>query len=281
MLDNIFKEFGLSIKETKVYLSLLENGAKSASALAKDTDTPRTTLYGHIEKLKNAGFINHVSQEGTKIFAAEPPEKLNLLYKQKIDRMRVSQRQLENYIPDLTARMGSKNTKPKLQYFESKNALHNMMNDILLHDNITIFSFWPVQSMINAVGEDYLNHFNIIRIKKNIRLKAIWPPNQAVNIRRYPFMGAGNALLREVRIAPEKINSHLSYMIYHDKIMIISSRNENYGFILQSQDMSETMKNHFMFIWKLSHPHETKKEDTAEFISYVSTHQNEISEDYE
>ncbi len=269
MLEQIFKEFDLSEKEAEIYLCLLEHGAKNATPLAKDLGLPRATLYGHLEKLKDAGFVIDALQNNVKVFTAEHPEKLNLLYKQKLDNMHITQQQFEKTLPELIAKAGSKNLKPRLQYFENRNALHNMLNDILLYENIEVFSFWPVQSMIAAIGEDYLTYFNIARIRKNINLKAIWPPAQSIDVKRYPFMGSGKAFLREMRIAPERINARLSYMVYEDKVMVTSSRHEGYGFILQSSDMANMLIDQFMMIWNTSKPVLHSASDGNRFLNLL------------
>ncbi len=280
MLEIIFEEFGLSEKEVKIYLCLLEHGAKPAGYLAKDLNIPRATLYGHLDKLKNVGFVASVSTESTKIFSAEHPEKLNLLYKQKLDRMHATQRQFEKDIPELMAHAGSRDTKPRLQYFENRHGLHSMMNDMLLYKNITVYSFWPVQSMIEIMGEDYLTHLNVVRIKKNIILKAIWPPAQAVDVKRYPFMGSGTKFLREMRVAPENINARLSYMVYEDKVMVTSSRYESYGFILQSKDMAEMLIDQFMIIWNVSKPVSHTENEARRFLDLLDENGDEWADEY-
>jgi len=279
MVEQIFEAFGLSGKEVRIYLCLLEYGAKAAGHLAKDVNLPRATLYGYLEKLKDAGFITESSREGVKLFSAEHPEKLNLLYRQKLDRMHIVQQQFEKEVPALVARAAGKSSKPRLQYFENRHALHTMMNDMLLYRDIDIYSFWPVQSMIDIIGEDYLTYYNIMRLKKNIRLLAIWPPAQAVDIKHYPFMGSGKEFLREMRIAPEHINARLSYMIYDNKVMVIASRYEGYGFIMESKDMADMLIDQFRMIWTISKPVTHDKSDGQRFLDLLAEGGEDWSEE--
>lgn len=254
MLGQFFTEFGLSASDTNIYLYLLESGGKQASAIARQLGMARATMYGHLEKLKQAGFITEFSRGGTREFTAETPDKLNLLYKQKLDRMQNAQKQFENTIPELHARAGTKNRVPRLQYFETLHGLQHMMSDILLCRDIKVYSFWPPKSMIELMTPDYLTYFNLVRIERNISLQAIWPQAQAIDIRKYPFMGSGKEFLREARIAPAKLDARLSYMVYEDKVMVTSSQQEKFGFILQSRDMAEMLIDQFLMIWSLSAP---------------------------
>ncbi len=279
MLTPLFAEFGLGEKEVALYRCLLEKGGRSVSQLAKDMSVPRTTLYGHLEKLRNSGFVAIEGAGNKQVFLAEHPARLNMLYQQKLDRMQVMQKQFEQDIPALMAKIGGRVARPQLQFYDSQHGLHHMMDDMLIYPDSEVFSFWPVQSMIAVMGEDYLTYFNLMRIKKNIALKAIWPAAQAVDIRRYPFMGSGVRFLREMRMAPAEIDARLSYMIYQDKVMVIASRRERYGFILQSLDMARMLRDQFMMIWGVSSPIQHDAADADRFFALLDQVPEKWSED--
>ena len=254
MLQQLFNDFGCTAQDTGIYLYLLENGNKQASAVARQFNMPRATMYGHLDRLAQAGFINSFERNTIKEFAAATPDKLNLLYRQKLDRMQNAQKQFETAIPELQALTGSRNAAPRLHYFAGRQGVQNMMSDILLRRDITIYSFWPVQSMIDLMEADYLTYFNLERIRRNITLRAIWPASQTIDVRKHQFMGVGKEFLREARIGPVNLDARLSYLIYDDRVMFISSRQEEFGFVLQSKDMADTLIDQFNVIWNLSTP---------------------------
>lgn len=256
MIDTIFKEFGLSDKEMKIYFCLFRQGQKNVAEISKTLNLPRATLYDDLERLKKAGFVKNVSVSGSKVFDVETLENLNLLYKQKIEQMTLVQKGFEDQIPELMRDKYAGQHKPQLHFYEGTDALHTMMNDLIVKEDVQVYSFWPIQSMISLMGDDYLTYLNKVRIKKNVHLKAIWPESQMVDLKRYPFMGAGKEHLREVRISPQLSKARLSYMVYADKVMVASSTQENFGFILQSKDMAEMLIDQFMLIWKISKPFE-------------------------
>jgi len=266
MLENVFAELDLKPVEHQVFFKLMEGGSSTAGALAQKMDIPRATLYGYLENLQSAGLISSVIESGVKVFAPEPPEKISLLYQQKIERMQVQQQKLTDQLTDLSQRMTQSRHKPAVRYFEGRQGIQNMLQDMLLHHNITVHSFWPIKAMVGVLSFDFLWGFNIQRIHQDIRLKAIWPPNQAVDVKKTQFMASAPEHLREARLAPASIDSEVSYMVYCDKVMVMSSLEENYGFIIESPAMARMMLTQFNLIWGVSEPLQHNVKDTADFL---------------
>jgi sugar-specific transcriptional regulator TrmB len=79
-LRNQLKQFGLSEKEIKTYLTILENGEAKASTIADDTGVSKRYVYSICEKLEERGFVvvdDHVVP--TKIRAKHPDDVIELL----------------------------------------------------------------------------------------------------------------------------------------------------------------------------------------------------------
>ena len=72
----ILKKLGLSDKEIKIYLKLLECGATSVRGLAELCGLNRGTVYDTLKRLQNAGLVSYYHQETKQRFVAEEPEKL-------------------------------------------------------------------------------------------------------------------------------------------------------------------------------------------------------------
>lgn len=76
MFEKFLEELGLSDKESKVYLALLEVETDSVIDLAKKTDINRTTIYPVLESLSKKGLISEVKVDKKIRYAAESPERL-------------------------------------------------------------------------------------------------------------------------------------------------------------------------------------------------------------
>jgi hypothetical protein len=64
--------------------------------------------------------------------------------------------------------------------------------------------------------------------------------------------------LRELRWAPAGAVFTMTTWTYDDKVSFISSRRENFGIIIQSQEFSELMTTLFAVLWEVSTPAEAR-----------------------
>ena len=142
--------------------------------------------------------------------------------------------------------------RPNLQIFEGKNELQQMMKDMLLYRDITVYAFWPIKNIINVLGKDFLREFHKKRVERNIKIKVIWPEKQIPEFKKYQFLKIKPELKREVRIAPAQIDFSLGYAIYGNTVRFISSSKENFGFLVESNELAKVMKNQFEVIWGIS-----------------------------
>jgi hypothetical protein len=55
-----------------------------------------------------------------------------------------------------------------------------------------------------------------------------------------------------LRLAPEDIHIPETIFIYDDKVAVISTRKENFGFVVDSKDFSQSMKGLFSALWQIS-----------------------------
>ena len=120
--------------------------------------------------------------------------------------------------------------------------------------------------MVEVLGGDFFRYHNKQRIHNRLSVKALWPKNQLVEIKNHPYFGSGKNFLREIRIAPESVDFHMGYWIYGNKTVFISSRQENFGFILDSQEMADMLRSQFQILWNLSNPLPTNAVDSESFL---------------
>lgn len=270
MIENILKLLNFDEYEVKSYLFLLEKGPLTAGALAKSLGVPRSSLYGFLKRLAEDNLIVESQKGGVKIFAAEPPEKINLLFGQKMEALQKAQNDYVKILPELKNRQGEKYQAPKFQVFEGAEELRNALKDILLYHDIETQAFWPQKKMVEVLGGEIFRYHNKQRIKNHVSVRAIWPQNQKVEIKKHPYFGSGEKFLREIRIAPPGIDFHMGYWIYGNKIVFISSALESFGFIIQSQEMVQMLKTQFEILWQISKPLLVKKEDAESFLDELS-----------
>lgn len=273
MLTDQLSSLGLTQEETKTYLALLELGPTKVSYLARKIGKPRPTLYGFLKKLHEKGLITQSLEYGdfgTKVFIAEPPHKISQLFRQKIENLENQQKLFKTILPELEKTSATKFLSPKFQLYEGIDGLRHVLKDMLLYSDIETTAFWPIKSMVETLSPEFFRYHNKERIKNRIFTRALWPNTQTIDIKKHPYLGAGQEFQREIRIAPPEIDFPMGYWIYKNKTAFISSRAESFGFIIESRELTQMLLSQFELIWKISKPLVTNKEDTSLFLQELS-----------
>ena len=239
--------FNLNEVELNIYNELFYTGPLSATHLAKSINISRTSIYDHLDSLVEKGLVSESQKSGIKIFLAQPPSKIQLLLNEKKQELNQASRQLEK-LSELYQQQ--KSVKPNLQLFEGRKELQQMMKDMLLYRDIEVLAFWPIKNVIKVLSQDFIKEFHIQRIKRNISIKAIWPNGCQEYTKKHSFLKPGKNFNRQLRIAPSRIKFDLGYAVYQNTVRFISSSKESYGFIVESEELTEMMKTQFQFIWE-------------------------------
>lgn len=268
MLQDLLAKLDLSEDEIKTYVAVLEFNQTTVGNLAKKLGMPRSSLYGFLKKLRAGGLITQSVKSGIQTFSAEPPEKIDLLFQQKVEMLQGMRRAYQELLPELQKHRPSRFLTPKFQLYEGEEGVKHLLKDILLYRNIETQTFWPIRTMVDILSPEFLWYHNKERIRQNIYIRAIWPQAHKgmINIRQHPYLGVGEAFKREIRIAPEGINFSMGYWIYGNKAAFISSRKESFGFIIESAELTEMLLAQFEVMWGMSQPLVTTPEETEAFL---------------
>ncbi len=268
MLQEIFETLGFKEEEVRTYLLMLERGASTAGDLAKGLGQPRPTVYGYLERLTAGGLVSRSQVRGVNVYVPEPGDKLRLLYRRKIAEITAREKMLDLAIPELERHAGVNLLRPRMQFFEGRSGMEAALEDILTAPAGTLtLSFWPINAAMSATSEDFFRYHNMERIKRDIHIHGIWPRKQGADIKRYPFMGWGEAYKRELRYAPDEVEFTMGYWVYGNKTVFISSRAESYGFIMESAELAAMMSTQHNIVWKVSTPIPFNEKDVARFLN--------------
>jgi sugar-specific transcriptional regulator TrmB len=123
-LETLLPNLGFSEKEVKIYVAMLEVGSGTAQKIARTASLPRTTTYSVLEKLVERGIVGKTLRKGTLNFVAEPPSRLASL-------VRSFERELDGMLPELEALYNKSEGKPKIIFYEGKEAIQKVYDDTL------------------------------------------------------------------------------------------------------------------------------------------------------
>jgi|SRR3989338_1903424 len=237
-MENELEKFGLSNKETKVYLELLREKSCTPVKLAKLTKLNRTTVYLQLENLIKLGLVSYVIKESKRYYHASPPEKLiNILSEKK--------ELIENILPELKSLHSTKQIV-NMETFEGKEGIKTFYQDILN----TAKEFYVIGATGKAIEvlEFSYPHFLNKFIKSNIKEKALANyDSKNIMEKTHPKK------FLEIRYLPKENESYVTTIIYGEKVAIQSLQKENiYVIIIKDKLLSKTYKNYFDILWQIA-----------------------------
>lgn len=251
-LQSILQQINITDFEAKTFTTLLQEPKGSTVLnLSKKLNLPRPTIYGHLDSLIKKGLVKKTLGETGTLFYAEDLETILSIYNEKIEQIKKAKNNLAKIIK--TQEFPASH-QPKFIFYDKPDSARSILRDILRSREPQTYWMWPITEMIKSVTPENLKWFNNERIKRGIWLNVLWPPTRKIVIKDLPFLLPANPKksLRKVKILPQAIDQTLGYGIYGTKVAFISSVRENYGFIIDSQELAQTLKSQFDYFWQIS-----------------------------
>lgn len=245
-MQNLIKglrEVGLTANEAKIYFSLLTIGTNPASIVAKNANINRSACYTTLVNLAKKGFAERTIKENTTYFTAIDPYFL-------LDQLKEKQEELDHQIIKLNNTLEKfqkiKDTyfkEPKVVFFEGEKGVKNIMENTLRTKD-TIRAYACLDGLTHMLPNYFPDYYKR-RTAKGIKVKAIYP----ASIMSYLHKLNDKKELRESKLVPSEYNFHFDFLIF-DSTVAITSIKENFGLIINSEDLANTQKKIFDLIWE-------------------------------
>ena len=248
----LLQKLGCDEREAHVFATLVsEPEGLSVVQLSRKLNLPRPSIYGYIETLTAMGLVKRGRVGESARFYAESAEYVSDLFVEKASELDIARVQIETA---LTKAKYAGGYEPKFFFFNRPNATDLIFRDVLRSREKLIRWFVPIRDTLQVTAPRVLEHFHTERVKRGIKLRVLWPQKQKVNPDKYSQLLPADPVksLREIRILPANIEMWLGYGIYGTRIAFSSSKRDNYGFIVDSVDLSNTLKSQFDFFWSIS-----------------------------
>lgn len=238
---------GLPPSSQKIYKELLEYGETTARLLSEKLGLTRPSTYDHLSLLVKRGLVVEKKKENKTYFAADDVRHIERSLTESIETLEDQKHAFLTMLPSLLKE--AKTDSPKIRFYEGKEGMIHLINDVLWSQGETIYTLWPHNEMLKVVGKETLVRFNMRRLQEKIHIKALWSHDAKLD-RDYIWSDKDTHIER--RHAPKDVSFRMGYTIYGDKVSFISSHREVFGFIVQSKDFAELMRSQFDVMWKAS-----------------------------
>ena len=268
-LKNELQNIGLNDKEARIYLACLELGPTNIQNIAEKANIKRSTVYEILESLKEKSLMHVTTKGKRKQYLASEPENLLATIKEKekaarerviadFGKTQVLRGPYGPYItngkilPQLQSIHNVRGAKPKIRFYEGKEGLRDIYMEALKSSTNTADWISPMKSVLETVGTDWMEHYVELKVKKNYWIRSIHVADLVIDSYKYQDPTTFKKTLRDVRFSPKGINIPNALGIYDNKVAILSSRKEGFGFIIESEDYAQSMKELYSLLWDKS-----------------------------
>lgn len=235
----MLEEYGLSDKESKVYIATLMLGTVKVNEIAGKAKLLRETTYAILKSLKEKGLVSYIIKSGVKYFNASDPERLIGLLDEK-------KKRIESVMKELKELKQTAIKKPVVEFYEGSEGMLTASEDIIRKGNKTVLAY--VNTNILKVMPFYHPGFRLRRKKRKVFLKAITEKSpESEELKRQD-----KKELRETRFFDKIMKGMKSaFYVYEDKILFLkASEKEQFGAIIQDKELAELQKRIFEDMWR-------------------------------
>lgn len=235
-IDEALNAFGLSTKESKIYLTCLELGTSTANEIANKAKLNRSTTYDLLKYLIEKGVGSKVIKEKTLHFEVVSPEKL-------ISQLDEKKLKLNLVLKELKLLQKKVINKPIIKVFEGNSGVKNILNDILLTKKRTdVIS----TSKIFETFAYYFPHYINQRKELNISARVIQESSKQTT----KLKSKDKEELRETR-SLKNFNPGSVTFIYGDKVATIKlNKKELIGILIHDKTIADDKRQVFELLWE-------------------------------
>jgi HTH-type transcriptional regulator, sugar sensing transcriptional regulator len=238
-LSSSLIKLGLKAVEASVYLSILEEGEATILTTSQRTGIKRGTVYEIVDRLTDRGFIKTTLHGKKRYFLAEDPRTLTAKFREHTDT-------LLSQLPELLALQNSNTNKPKITFYEGEEEVFEIYEDTL-RTNQPILSYTSVVDVYKLLDPGRIEEYIKKRVQKKIPVKIIALESEAGRLwsKRSPKE------FREILLLPrDQYNFSADMEIYGNKVAIISFKEDIFGIIIESEQISQMYKSAFELMWQ-------------------------------
>lgn len=238
ILDQL-QNLDLNPNEAKTFLAILEIGPASISDIAKRAKIKRPTAYYFIEELIKKGLVLKVPY-GKRIFykAITPRQIVNLLEKKK--------QNFEKILPDLEALLPAKLNQPKIRFYEGKEGLKNIYDEITKTSRkmYAIFNYDEFDTIFTEQeNEQFVNNLKTAGGIAYVLLTAT--PKSKQIVPRQKFRQG----VTKIKYLPLDYKYSLDMLAVGNKTALISFKSL-VGIIIEDQSIADSQKELIKYLWK-------------------------------
>jgi len=236
MIEKYLEDAGLSDKEVKIYLALVQVEKGSVIELAKKTKIKRPTVYTILDSLQKKGLVAEIDENGKKKYMAESPERLSTFIERKtIALAELKEKFVSDIIPQIKTFQRETGEKPIVKYFSGKEGIVSINEDVYegKPDGSPIHIIYSKDLLDEVFKNQETDKYKKNRTNSKISAKVLynWSKGEKTS----------DSLAERVKVDEKKYPFNADITIYKDKVRISILGKELSGIYIKSKDLADTL----------------------------------------
>lgn len=241
-LEDRLARLGINGNLYKVYRASIELGRVTVAELANAAGLARTTAYGAVLRLAEEGLLRLEDSGRKRLVVPHDPSVL-------LEYVAARRTMVTEMMPELRSLYNQAKGKPTTRFYEGEEGIRTVLWETLTAREPLRATF-SMAELREVPGLEEINRYRDARVAKGISMRVvrsrhrdtddIWPDSEDE--------------LRALRWAPEGVNVAMTTFIYGNCVALISSKNENYGLIIESSEYAQHQGMLFDALWDKSAP---------------------------
>jgi len=240
MLEKYLMDAGLSDKEAKIYLALLQVEKDSVVDLAKKTKIKRPTVYTILDSLNKKGLVSQIEQDKKVRYVAESPERLHSFLERKEMNLKELKAQFDKeIIPQIKSLQRETGEKPIVKYFSGKEGVVSIIDDVFDYkpDGSPVYILYSKDLVDELFKSEETDKYKKARITNKVKAKVIYNWSKGEK--------PSDELAERVRVDEKKYPFSADITVYKNKVRISILGKQLSGIYIESKDLAETLKSLF------------------------------------
>lgn len=242
-LQDKLGRLGISGNLFTVYLSAIDVGTATVASLAQRTGLPRTTTYDAVTRLEEEGLVEFQGSGRKRTVVARDPSVL-------MEYVAARRQMVTDMLPQLRSMYNHVRGKPQIRFYEGLEGIRTVLWDSLRDSSLTLRATFSMYEIEGTPGLDEIERYLQARIERNISMRAIRSRSRDTRA----IWPSSKKDMREVRFTPPTLTLAMTTLIYGDTVALISSKRENYGLIIESEEYAAHQGMLFEAVWMASEP---------------------------
>jgi len=244
MFTKELQKIGLTEKQAKIYLALLDMGKTSVQKLAGHTKIKRATTYVILDELMDLGLVS-THQEGKKtLFIAELPERLSSYLENKLQKIDNKEREFNAILSQLNEIHQKSDERPMVEYVEGKKDLKRAIRRVIFAQKKgNIQMFYNNDEIAKYFSEEERGEIRKLRQQRGIKTKVIYTSSDNELLAR-----AKND--KRIRVSAKDFPTSCDITLYDGKVQLASLCEDNpNGIIITNKAIYQSFLSLFRLAW--------------------------------